>query len=138
MGEWQPIETAPKTGEEIILAHGNFVWIDSWQTDEGLENGGYWEECETWTTPQVPSHWMPLPEPPADNNVSVALTGVSAKAEVGSVLATRNYNTDTWNNKVPCATCGNPADFEEHARGQAAEFHRFNPAPLSDPPKNNV
>lgn len=57
---WQPIETAPTTGERILLAHGNSVWEDEWWI------GGSWLEChETGThRGEVPTHWMPLPEPP--------------------------------------------------------------------------
>ena len=57
---WQPIETAPKTGESILLAHGNSVWIDEWweRDNEWLEVsvGGHQGE--------VPTYWMPLPDPP--------------------------------------------------------------------------
>ena len=63
---WQPISTAPKDGAEIIvvvdgnvgaamwciIAHG-FLW--SW--DHGY---GYGDTIS-------PTHWMPLPEPPTNN-----------------------------------------------------------------------
>lgn len=60
--EWQPIDTAPKTGETILIGHGNSVWEDEWSTD------GYWLRCieggDGDHENEVPTHWMPLPEPP--------------------------------------------------------------------------
>lgn len=56
---WQPIETAPKNGTEILLAHGNSMWIDEWTMVNELD--GFWMMCDQWETPEVPTHWMPLP-----------------------------------------------------------------------------
>lgn len=63
--EWQPIETAPKDGREILAgAVGiTFAWVISWLVCDGkwlLSNardgmGKYYFE---------PTHWMPLPERP--------------------------------------------------------------------------
>lgn len=68
MDEWQPIKTAPKDGSEILLAHANSVWVDQWIPSTSYEvrngEGGCWMMCDQWTTPEIPSHWMPLPEPP--------------------------------------------------------------------------
>ena len=67
--EWQPIETAPKNGTDIILRvddyaiEGRFV---------ATIYGGYWAKislnshgcgCCSSEDPN-PTHWMPLPEPP--------------------------------------------------------------------------
>lgn len=53
---WQPIESAPRDGRAVILAHmGGKPYIgkwchDTWADERGLSRG--------------PSHWRPLPAPP--------------------------------------------------------------------------
>lgn len=63
--QWQPIETAPKDGTQILLGHGNSLWIDEWIPDAKYEvrngEGGCWMMCDQWTDPEIPSHWQPLP-----------------------------------------------------------------------------
>ena len=83
--DWQPIETAPKTGKKVILFYlnrNNFprTVMARWLTDDdaaeidtdcvGLEGG--WYECidnwDDYTEVSIhegePTHWMPLPEQP--------------------------------------------------------------------------
>jgi hypothetical protein len=58
---WQPIETAPKDGRLIMVAHNesyqNGVAIVRWS-----ENYGAWVDYDNdfWK----PDFWMPLPKPP--------------------------------------------------------------------------
>lgn len=84
LGEgWQPIETAPRDGTEIILGWDiASVWIirSGWWED-GFDpiEGGYDEEDEGWwsyrhsvTQEKLdgydnPTHWMPMPEPPKES-----------------------------------------------------------------------
>lgn len=59
---WQPIETAPRDGENVLLAHAGRVtagWFDDYNDCwfEALDVG---EESIRIR----PTHWMPLPEPP--------------------------------------------------------------------------
>ena len=70
---WQPIETAPRDGTPIlamvvidgILLARTAVWIST-ETSKYNPDGGF------WTCPNLKAiigeftHWMPLPEPPAD------------------------------------------------------------------------
>jgi len=83
--DWQPIETAPKTGCKLILSYINSnnrrrTVMARWLTDEqaaetdaddvGLKGG--WYECiDNWSDytevaihEGEPTHWMPLPTPP--------------------------------------------------------------------------
>ena len=71
---WQPIETAPRDGEMILV----FERLSSAGTDPQGHNYAvaYWCD-DKWTSPdEIPNkgsaldfyeltHWMPLPEPPA-------------------------------------------------------------------------
>ena len=73
--EWQPIETAPKDGTYVLMVKKGLVpAVARWQHDrqifdfieeEDMPTGDAWQEylamCIEWT----PTHWMPLPDPPA-------------------------------------------------------------------------
>jgi hypothetical protein len=81
--KWQPIETAPKDGTDIILGapvqeyQGRRVeprsTIGHWDTGAGflcdIDDDGdpSWMSWDGgFTTENPPTHWMPLPEPPED------------------------------------------------------------------------
>lgn len=92
--EWQPIETAPKDGTEILLygpsSYGPRVTVGHWMTDKECQIrtgdcGGdcrcdEYEYCDPiWTswdggfTTEWPcTHWMPLPNPPAESGGGVS------------------------------------------------------------------
>ena len=78
--EWQPIKTAPKDGTEVLVGkHISGEWRvcqASWNFFPGCDNPiqGYepdvwWWNCDAdWggiTDDEGPSHWMPMPSPPA-------------------------------------------------------------------------
>lgn len=80
--QWQPIETAPKDGRQILLTNGQAVAQGWWEHEEPYiyekrdiggvyigqdESDGFdgWLDCEGGMQPD-PTHWMPLPAPPAD------------------------------------------------------------------------
>lgn len=72
MSEWQPIETAPRDGSEILLWvgrawNGRLPFVGSYWF--GNETKGFWMN-EFYNGGQVPNfaptHWRPLPAPPGD------------------------------------------------------------------------
>ena len=82
--DWQPIETAPKNGEQVLLCqatdkYGHVIhprdfgvhvqvayWVDG---EDEKEDGGEWvvyfDATPSLQVDFTPSHWMPLPELPA-------------------------------------------------------------------------
>ena len=61
MSEWQPIETAPKGGENILIGAyvGHLFYAQSsFHITETMWAG--------WHRRRRPTHWMPLPEPPEE------------------------------------------------------------------------
>jgi hypothetical protein len=72
---WQPIETAPKDGTQILIADGKHVTISRWYVHYmNGEPDPYrkpeWEQAEMcggmggYYGPLQPTHWMPLPTTP--------------------------------------------------------------------------
>jgi hypothetical protein len=65
MSAWQPIETAPKDGTELLLhcEYGSLV-LGAWQEWEEVTGPkeGWLDNGEGFTL--TPTHWMPLPAPP--------------------------------------------------------------------------
>jgi hypothetical protein len=80
MSEWQPIESAPKDGTDIIVGFDfATVWIVhvAWYRNEGIENGcespedvGWWSYVRHSVTQEkleghyTPTHWIRLPKVP--------------------------------------------------------------------------
>lgn len=70
--QWQPIETAPKDGTEIILfctpnevTHLSPLVINGrWRPTEGFLSPGLWSISHAVGPSFKPMHWMPLPQPP--------------------------------------------------------------------------
>lgn len=66
---WQPIETAPKNGSEILVRYGETVSVVHWDEDAAeMYDGVGWRDIGDmgWggTVGLEPTHWTPLPEPP--------------------------------------------------------------------------
>lgn len=57
---WQPIETAPKDGREIIVFGGRYEAPAVTQAD-----GDWWRSSTARGLCGLPTHWRPLPPPPA-------------------------------------------------------------------------
>jgi len=79
MSIWQPIETAPKDGTEIIALYDcggvygvRIMWYFTEQDYENIsppgtieENVGWWSIRSSTASEKVkPSYWMPMPEYP--------------------------------------------------------------------------
>lgn len=69
--EWQLIETAPKDGTSILLFGEDRVSYGGWMSaaDQGAEPGEEYLISAGWWSVELnenaPTHWMPLPDPPA-------------------------------------------------------------------------
>ena len=75
---WQPIETAPKRHELLVFRKdagvfiAKFVSPDDVMSDEEIDKSEFPEDFEAWWSDaygwqegtELPTHWMPLPEPP--------------------------------------------------------------------------
>ena len=65
--EWQPIETAPKDGTDILVMTGETMHVVRWINIHG--DFDYWTVDDNKHGPftlrgKAPTHWMPLPDPP--------------------------------------------------------------------------
>lgn len=62
--DWMPIESAPKDGTTVI--YGTVKWV----TCGHYADEGWWEmnnsSTDAWGGVDYPTHWMPLPPPPAE------------------------------------------------------------------------
>jgi len=58
--EWQPIETAPQDGTEILIA-GRYDFSGVWDMAVGDCRGG---KARPFVGEHTATHWMPLPAPP--------------------------------------------------------------------------
>jgi hypothetical protein len=73
MMDWQPIETAPKDGVIVLAVKESTL---PWAKDFSVArfpyplkqrwNGGAWEADDGHVYEPQPTHWMPLPAPPAE------------------------------------------------------------------------
>ncbi len=67
---WQLIESAPKDGAEILAYEDGMIYVTHWVSFAN----GFGQKMEGWIDPDTselgpylswPTHWMPLPKPPA-------------------------------------------------------------------------
>jgi len=65
--EWQPIETAPKDGTDILVAFPkNVGWLQIvrwWEKKTGFQWVDGYTCKRIWNSP---THWQPLPPPPKE------------------------------------------------------------------------
>jgi len=68
---WQKIETAPKDGTLILMWNGDEQQVCSWYCPGVLTERYFWAHgdiLDDYNSKQElygPTHWMPLPPPPA-------------------------------------------------------------------------
>jgi hypothetical protein len=62
--EWQPIDTAPKDGTEVLLTDGKYKRTGYWARRVGV-----WS-IDAIVALEPPTHWMPLPEPPESGSAA--------------------------------------------------------------------
>jgi hypothetical protein len=71
---WKPIETAPRDGQWVLLCGGDIKY--RWDGDTIPQsvvgqfdgNDGWqfaWYDSGYYGVYETPTHWMPLPQPPA-------------------------------------------------------------------------
>ena len=65
--EWQPIETAPKDGTDMLVMTGETMHVVRWINIHG--DFDYWAVDDNKHGPftlrgKAPTHWLPLPETP--------------------------------------------------------------------------
>ena len=67
MTEWQPIETAPQPCLALVFGQTNNGSFGRYvaHTYEGARSWFIWDDNTADSMPIHPTHWMPLPEPPA-------------------------------------------------------------------------
>lgn len=61
MREWQPIETAPRDGADILVWDGDNISIAFGRSNGTFEHVHF--ACGD-IVESFPTHWMPLPPPP--------------------------------------------------------------------------
>lgn len=103
--EWQPIETAPMDGTEILLG-----WFDLGSAYR-VRHLGYWNDLHNrWADGsgrrwRVPTHWMPLP----GNPDSAALRARDRTCKVcggGGFIAQKQCIDDGYGEVENCPACG--------------------------------
>jgi len=67
MMEWKTIDSAPKDGTLILLAVKTVpVLIGWWHDSVDGDPDWFTDDGEHLTGDMTPTHWMPLPDDPAD------------------------------------------------------------------------
>lgn len=58
--DWQSIETVPKDGHRVLVGH-----VLGWTAVASCRASGKWRSDDGHNMRVAPTHWMPLPAPPA-------------------------------------------------------------------------
>ena len=69
MSAWQPIETAPTNGDSVLLYYGTDYYVMEgrcFKREMGYRKHVYYHWVSALDMGDLePTHWMPLPKPPA-------------------------------------------------------------------------
>lgn len=69
---WQPIDTAPRDGTELLLSDGKRIWVGEWWDSQEFRNGKLHSETKKWMSAVIcapePLFWQELPALPQPVN----------------------------------------------------------------------
>ena len=152
---WQPIETAPRDGTVILLAKEEQVvagwWSDAKETqcstgtpypwcfmddhtdfdeDASVEAGAGLIQPNGWQdNSNGPTHWQPLPAPPATTDDDAFLTRILAAAQASEPVTAEDVaqlrQLADWADAAPPAHWDGRMDRHETARAVAAARKRM-------------
>jgi len=98
MSKWQPIETAPKDGTEILIYDGRMrcvvkwsIWFDGHKGDWTYLGASGYEWERSFYEPVV--YWMPLPDKP---NLIAEKVAAIINAESDVFIKARDAATKVW------------------------------------------
>jgi hypothetical protein len=109
---WRDIATAPKQPDAVLLAHSGGVTVGGWlsDVDHGADYEGQIGMAGWWMLEgEHPTHWMPLPPPPAmGTHRRAEVTTVEDFCGVMQEVDTRetDHGTEYRVNKWTCPRCG--------------------------------
>lgn len=71
MNQWQPIETAPIDRTDVLVAapaRDGKLFVSVARCLDGEWHEVNHDPSDMWGGPLYPTHWMPLPDPPPQEN----------------------------------------------------------------------
>ena len=76
------MENAPQDGSPVLVGHA----AEQWRCEARLSPGVGWYEfnndpIDAWGRELFPTHWMPLPEPPAKGGMCSPASGLGGPAD---------------------------------------------------------
>lgn len=109
MMEWQPIETAPRDGTEIIAYmsgeyHPDVISVCYCPEDEDGPGGWY----DNYGVDYHPDFWMPLPEIPKKRHWCQAMEGFYCRTNELGRMTIGKDETEVF--CIVCPFCGEAAD----------------------------
>jgi hypothetical protein len=122
---WQPIETAPRDGTMVLVydPHEDGIWqvtTDFYANSKATRSYGWLGK---------PSHWMPLPPPPATTDAEAFLARILAAAQAGERVTAEDVarlrHLADWADAAPAPGWDGTLDKGEAARAVEAARKRM-------------